>query len=191
MVQAAQAVPENSDPFKAGLRTVAAIGKERMRRVIKRETKKPLQRRLIESPGPEIDFGFRAYSIRPSHNRRWTGLPEADAEALGKQMALFIDPLLPGWQTLPVIHEVAMREGYSLSCRVEELPKKATKPNTVYRVTDPDKDQTFRICLDDKVSPGIVKALELGTDDPFICRDVALNDEIAANLALQCRLKTI
>jgi hypothetical protein len=25
----------------------------------------------------------------------------------------------------------------------------------------------------------------------FVCRDVALDDESAANLALQCRLKTI
>jgi len=28
-------------------------------------------------------------------------------------------------------------------------------------------------------------------DDLFICRDVALDDDAAANLALQCRLKTI
>jgi adenine-specific DNA-methyltransferase len=31
----------------------------------------------------------------------------------------------------------------------------------------------------------------LGKDDLFICRDIALDDELAANLALQCRLKTI
>lgn len=29
------------------------------------------------------------------------------------------------------------------------------------------------------------------TEGKFICRDVALDDEAAANLALQCRLKTI
>jgi adenine-specific DNA-methyltransferase len=28
-------------------------------------------------------------------------------------------------------------------------------------------------------------------DDLFICRDVAIDDKTAANLALQCRLKTI
>jgi hypothetical protein len=33
--------------------------------------------------------------------------------------------------------------------------------------------------------------LNLAKDDLFICRDVALDDEAAANLALQCRLETI
>jgi adenine-specific DNA-methyltransferase len=28
-------------------------------------------------------------------------------------------------------------------------------------------------------------------EDLFVCRDVALDDSAAANLALQCRLKTI
>jgi adenine-specific DNA-methyltransferase len=36
-----------------------------------------------------------------------------------------------------------------------------------------------------------VKALGLKKDDLFICRDVALMDEQAANLALRCKLKTI
>ena len=33
--------------------------------------------------------------------------------------------------------------------------------------------------------------LEVLKDDLFICRDCALTDKLAANLALQCRLKTI
>ena len=36
-----------------------------------------------------------------------------------------------------------------------------------------------------------LNGLNLSQDDTFVCRDVALDDEAAANLALQCRLKTI
>jgi len=36
-----------------------------------------------------------------------------------------------------------------------------------------------------------VRALKLGKEDLFVCRDAALADEEAANLALQCKLKTI
>ena len=57
--------------------------------------------------------------------------------------------------------------------------------------SDPDKGQSFRICLDDELKEATVRALALGKDDLFICRDVALTDKLAANLALQCRLKTI
>ena len=45
--------------------------------------------------------------------------------------------------------------------------------------------------MDDRVKAATVKALALKKEDLFICRDSALTDEQAANLALQCRLKTI
>jgi adenine-specific DNA-methyltransferase len=60
-----------------------------------------------------------------------------------------------------------------------------------YRVTDPDKDQHFILSLDETLNPDHLKALNLAKEDLFICRDTALTDELAANLALQCRLKTI
>jgi len=46
------------------------------------------------------------------------------------------------------------------------------------------------------VALGLVAAVAgaagwLGEADLFVCRDVALDDTAAANLALQCRLKTI
>ena len=62
---------------------------------------------------------------------------------------------------------------------------------SVYKVTDPDKEQFFYICLDDKVRLDDLKPLNLTRDMLFVCRDVALDDETAANLALQCRLRTI
>ena len=59
------------------------------------------------------------------------------------------------------------------------------------RVTDPNKQQSFYICLDDKVRLADLKPLNLARNTLFVCRDVALDDETAANLALQCRLRTI
>jgi len=40
-------------------------------------------------------------------------------------------------------------------------------------------------------NPETPRALVLDKETRFICRDAALTDELAANLALQCRLKTI
>ena len=61
----------------------------------------------------------------------------------------------------------------------------------MHRVTDPDIGQSFLICVDQELQPATVAALRLTADDLFVCRDVALTDDLAANLALQCRLKTI
>ena len=110
-----------------------------------------------------------------------------------------------------MIAEVALKEaGFGLNCRVEELNPQITQITQkdgkgqarkrtgdsnhgphVFKVSDEDKEQFFYICLDDKVRLEDVKFLNLSRDMLFVCRDVALDDETAANLALQCRLRTV
>jgi len=162
-------------------RNIAELAKERLRRASKKVKG--------ENPMGTIDLGFRVYRLSESTCRPWHDIDTKDAENLPEQMKLFADPLLPGWKADDVIWEVAVKEGYCLSSRIEEESKANGK--MVYRVTDPDKEQSFRICLGDKLTLAMVKKLNLSKDDLFVCRDVALDDELAANLALQCRLKTI
>jgi len=169
--------------------TIADIGKERIRRVIKKlkdESKGKLDLQDRETPE---DLGFKVFKLAESNYRPWKGVESKDGAAYAETMEMFSDPLMPGWNPINVVYEVALKEGYTLTCGVEEL--KGVNGNTVYRVADTDKGQSFLVCLDDKLKPVTVKALGLRKDDLFICRDVALTDEQAANLALQCNLKTI
>jgi adenine-specific DNA-methyltransferase len=137
----------------------------------------------------EEDLGLRVFKLASSDFRHWDPVDPDDPDTLVAQMGLFIDPLVDGWQGEDVLWEVAIKEGYALHSRVEQLDDVAQ--NTVWRVTDPDKQQSFLICLDHEVQEASVAALRLSADDLFICRDIALSDTLAANLALQCRLKTI
>jgi adenine-specific DNA-methyltransferase len=61
----------------------------------------------------------------------------------------------------------------------------------VWTVTNSDGGRAFHICLDDALHDSISRDLGLGKNALLICRDVALDDDMAANLALQCRLKLI
>jgi adenine-specific DNA-methyltransferase len=162
------------------LKTIADIGKQRIRRVI--ETMKPDAR-------SKRDLGFKALKLTESNFKPWESLEEKDSTLYSKQMEFYVDPLRRGWKAENVVWEVAIKEGYSLTSKIERLAE--TKSATVYRVTDSEKAQSFRICLDDKIAVGDLKSLNLKQNDLFICRVVALDDEAAANLALQCRLKTI
>jgi len=169
--------------------TIADIGKERIRRVIKKltdESKGKLDLKDRETPE---DLGFKVFSLVESNYRPWKGVEKKDGAAYAETMELFTDPLVPGWKPVNVVYEVALKEGYSLTSKVEKV--EGLKDNTVYLVTDADKGQSFRISLDDRLKAATVKALALKKDDLFICRDAALTDEQAANLALQCNLKTI
>jgi len=196
MVQLPEPLPKSEDH----LHTIADIGKERIRRVIagmrqEREGQLPLETR--ETPE---DLGFKVFKLAPSNVRPWYGVEEDTPEAYARQMELFIDPLVDGWTPESVIYEVALKDrGFGLNCCIERLgrvrdpaqPDLQAPRDAVYRVADPEREQSFVICLADAVPRPLVQLLELEQPDAFVCRDVALDDEAAANLALQCRLKTI
>ena len=167
--------------------TIAEIGKERIRRVIANLAKDG-QSTLGERQAPE-DLGFKVFKLTKPNIQQWPEGQDRDAEAYGQKLALFNDPLVPGWKLENVIWEVALREGFGLNTHF--ALRDLANGNTVYDIRDDDTGQKFMMCLDDKVPIDLSKYCELKADDLFICRDVALDDSAAANLALQCRLKTI
>lgn len=187
MVQLPEPTEEDSPAQRAGYNTIADIGKERIRRVIKQKQQTDKGQLALETP--EEDLGFKVFKLSESNFRSWKGVDEDTLEVYAQQMAMFTDPLMDNWKAEDVIYEVALKEGYGLNCSIE--PPTAITGNTLHRVTDPDKEQSFTICLDNALEPGTLQALNLSKDDLFICRDVALSDEAAANLALQCRFKSI
>jgi len=206
-------LPEPLPSPEKRLKTIADIGLERIRRVIAKMKKEKAGK--FATDGPQ-DLGFRVYKLAESNYKPWKGTDEKDPEKYAKTMEMFLDPLVEGWKPENVIAEVALKEaGFGLNCRVEPVqprmntdehrlesgPKSKTSGGvnrrasaatpTVYKVTDEEKEQFFYICLDDKVRLDDLKPLNLTRDVLFVCRDVALDDETAANLALQCRLRTI
>jgi len=190
MVQLPEPTPEDSVATEMGYADVAEIGRERVRRVIKklREPKNG-QPSLEQRQTPE-DLGFRVYKLTESSFRQWSP-PEGDEpEDMARQAELFEDPLLDGWTPENVIAEVALKEaGFGLNYQASRVESITT--NIVWRVCDPDREQRFLICLDEVIANETVRALDLTTEDLLICRDHALDDTLAANLATQCRLKVL
>lgn len=166
--------------------TIAEIGKERIRRVIKKMKKEREGQFKLDKPE---DLGFKVFKLRESNYKQWVFDSIDDPKAYIKQLEMFADPLIEDWLDENVTYEVSLKEGYGLNVDID--PKGFKNPSGLYRVTDADKDQSFYICLADKIKLKDLKPLNLKKDDLFICRDVALDDETAANLSLQCRLKTI
>jgi len=189
VVQLPERTPDPSVAREEGYNTIADIGKERIRRIIKKLESEKTQLGFEEKDERKEDLGFRVFKLAESHYRNWAGVAQNDDGELARRMEEFTDPLLPGWKPENVIWEVAIKEGFSPTSRIEKLPD--VDGNTVYLVTDADINQSFRICLDDKLDEAAVRALKLDKEELFVCRDIALTDDLAANLALQCRLKTI
>lgn len=75
--------------------------------------------------------------------------------------------------------------------RLLAVPSRATLVPDREASVDFDTSGNLFITLEDTVRLDALTPLGLTRDDLFVCRDSALDDETAANLALQCRLKTI
>lgn len=167
--------------------TIAEIGKERIRRVIARMKKEREGQLALNKPE---DVGFKVYKLATSNWRAWAGVEQADGERYAAQMAMFTDPLVEGWQPENVLAEVAFKEaGFGLNYTVKHI--KVVGRQKVLKVTDPEKEQSFYICLDDSLDLKNLRPLELKADDLFVCRASALDDAASANLELQCRLRVI
>ena len=183
MVQLPEPTPEESKARKLGYETISDIGKERIRRVLAKMREYNL---FHES----VDVGMRVFKLTESNYQLWNGIEEDTSETYVEQIQLFVDsPLIEGWKLEDVIYEVAVKEGYRLDILIE--PVTDIEKNEIFEVVSADKQQSFFICLDKELFQNELNKLGLTYDDLFVCLDQALDDAKAANLALQCRLKTI
>jgi adenine-specific DNA-methyltransferase len=179
-----------SEAKKAGYKSIAEIAKERIRRSIQKiknseNGKLPLQNR--ETPE---DLGFKVLKLSKSNYRQSEELPsDTEPEAYIEQLELFNNSLVDGWEPENVRYEVMLKQGYSLTSRIEEVTE--IESATIYKITDEDKRQHFYISLDNQFHFETARTLKLTKNDLLICRDMAIDDTTAANLVLQCRLKTI
>ena len=187
LVQLPEPTGEKSAAKAEGLGTISGICAERLRRSIAR-LRKGRSGPAVEDEGPE-DLGFRLFRLAESNFRPWSAPGEPDPREYERALEDFVDPLVEGWQPLDVLFEVALKEGFGLDSRVARLD--GTGHNTIYRVTDEEREQSLHLCLDGELGADTLRSLGLGREDLLICRDAALTDEAAANAALGCRLKTL
>ena len=183
MVQLPEPTPEKSIARKAGYETIADIGKTRIQRLLAKMRANDLFR---ESE----DLGVKVFKLMESNYRLWNGVEKDTHESYVEQLQFFSgSPLVEDWIPENVIYEVALKEGYQLDSPINTV--KGVERNTIFRIVSADQKQAFFICLDEELCQDDIDTLGLTNDDLFVCLDQSLDDTQAANLALQCRLKTI
>src|ERR1035437_497843 len=118
MVQLPEATPEGSAARRSGFEDVAAIGEERVRRIIQKLRADGETKLDLNGTTQDEDLGFRTFVLAASSFKPWTGVDEREADTYAKQMAWFAESLVDGWTVQNVVWEVAIREGYSLSSQL-------------------------------------------------------------------------
>jgi len=184
-------IPEPLPKPEQKLKLLTDVGKQRIVNVIKKLSREDEGKLEFPNKGTPEDLGFKVFKLAKPNIEQWVPGSDRDPDSYAKKLGLFNDPLVTGWTPENVLWEVALREGFGLNSKFEM--KQPADGITIYEITDPDKDppQTIAVCLDEQVRVELSKHYPLNPDTLLICRDKALDDTAAANLALQCRLKTI
>jgi len=180
MVQLPELVPVDSNASRLGFDNIAEIGKERIRRAIKKLAEEhPEKANTME--GRSI-LGFKVYKLAQSNFREWRDYEGEDPREYQLRLAeMAQSPLVEGWKPEALLVEIMLQQGFPLDSQVTTSDE--FKPNTVHRVQSDFHDFSLYVCLDEQIQTQTAERLmSLPKEDVFICLDSALTDELKMRL---------
>lgn len=165
-------LPEPTE--REDFRTISAITKERVRRVIHRLN----DRNESELPvsGKDMRVGFRVFKLAESNFNHWDAEAPKDAGALSTQLKLHVDHIRDGRTQADLLFELLLKSGFLLTTPVESL-KLGDK--TVYGVSG----NAMLICLERELTLDLIRAMADKKPERVVCLDegFAGNDQLKAN----------
>jgi adenine-specific DNA-methyltransferase len=182
MSQLPEPMPEKSSGYKAGYKTIADIGKERIRRVIKKLNEDD-NGRLRAGYEPPQDRGFRAFKLTSSNFKIWDGSGASEeSEDLSKQLRAFAENVLPDRSREDILYEILLKSGLPLTAGVERLKVAGRE---VYAVSG----GLLIVCLENHVDDEVMRAVVEYGPERFVCLDTAFdgNDKLKTNSVLQMK----
>jgi adenine-specific DNA-methyltransferase len=175
LVQLPEPCDENSEAFKAGFKTIADIGKERIRRVIKKLNAE--QEGKLDFGQGNQDRGFKVLKLDKSNFRQWQSLdPSTPPEKIIEQLELHKDHISGTSTQEYLLYEILLKAGFTPT---EKIETKTIAGKTVYSVAE----GALLLCLEDVVTKELIDKIAEVEPMQFICLDSAFhgNDQLKAN----------
>lgn len=172
-------LPEPLPIPESKLKTLADIGRERVRHVIKKigdeQKEAAKQKTLSNTSDIRQDLGFRAFRLDRSNFKVWDGKVPASGK-VEKQIELFIDHIDPHSSEEEILYELLLKSGFPLTTPVTE--KKIAK-KAVYAV---DNDALL-ICLEHDLTKDLIVKIAEMKPARVICLDTGFkgNDQLRTN----------
>jgi len=172
MVQLPEPCEENSEAFKAGYKNIADIGKERIRRVIKKIRKE--QDGKLDFGEPKQDLGFKVFKLDKSNFKIWDG--NIAHKPIQEQLKLAIDHIDPNSKEEDILYEILLKSGFELTTPVEKLTVEGKK---VYSVAE----GALLICLEKNLTKNLIRAIAEKEPHRVVCLDSGFkgDDQLKTN----------
>ena len=175
-IQLPEKTDEKSEAYKAGYKTIAEIGKERIRRVIK-EIKEEQEGKLdFDSNADKQDLGFKVFKLQESNFKIWRTKIENE-EQLVDQLQQHLEPLDENAKIEDVLYELLLKSGVPLTAKI-------VQKGGFYLVND-----TEIALILEKVDKKIIKKVIDVKPQKVITIDRLFknNDQLKTNTALQMK----
>ena len=175
MVQLPEPCDEKTEAFKAGYKTIADIGKERIRRVIRNISKEQDGQLDLDSGSKAQDLGFKVFKLSESNFKTWQG-DEDDPAKLQEQLEMHVNHVNPSSTPEDILYELLLKAGFPLTTKVEEI---SISDKSAYSIAE----GALIICLDDDLTKEAIQAISALKPVQCICLDAAFheNDQLKTN----------
>ena len=140
---------QKSAAFKAGYRTIADLGRARIKRAGERINSERTSELNLKKQAA-IDLGFKAYNLSLSNFKVWQG-DMSDAE-LGEQIEMHVDHLSKASSAEDVLYELLLKAGFPLTTKVQSIEMAG---KAVFSI----EDGALLICLEKEITPELIDAL--------------------------------
>ena len=188
MAQLPELTDGDSKAFKEGFKTIADIGKERIRQVIGKieseqvEQVRDSQEKLPGTVGdvPELDLGFKVFKLDASNIKPW----DADFDNLEAALFNAVENIKPDRSEADVLYELLLKYGLDLAVPIEE---RKIDGKTVHIIGV----GALVVCLADKISLNVVEGIAAMKDElkPEVMRvvfkDAGFADDVVKTNAVQ------
>ena len=187
MVQLPEPCHENSEAYKAGYKTIAEIGKERIRRVIKKikAEEETLDRgNLFKSKetkdNKQPDLGFKVFKLDSSNIKPW----EAGFDNLDESLFDAVENIKSERSEADVLYELLLKYGLDLTVPIE---KRNIDDKVVYII----EAGALIVCLADEVSLDVVEGIARLKDElkpelmRVVFKDAGFEDDVVKTNTVQ------
>ena len=180
MVQLPEPCDEASEAYKAGYKTIADIGKERIRRAGEKIVQENADKEGIEN----LDIGFKVFKLDSSNIKPW----DADFDNLEESLIFTVDNIKAERSQEDVLYEVLLKYGLDLTVPIANF---TIADKTVYSIAL----GALLICLDDDITLDVVEGIgklkqQLKPEiTRVVFKDSGFDDDVVKTNAIQI-LKT-
>jgi adenine-specific DNA-methyltransferase len=174
MVQLPEPCDETTAASKQGFRTIADVGKERIRRAADQVLERSGDQLSLRDAAP-MDVGFRVFKLDCSNFRVWDGRVDRIGE-LEEQLEMHVDHVARSSSAEDILYELLLKAGFPLTTKVENVVMAGKQVFSV-------QHGALLICLEKEITPELVDALADAHPLQVICLDEGFkgNDQLKAN----------